>query len=565
VGSRPPPPPGAQRRERIAADSKAQLDDLAQKRRALHEQLDDRRKAQELLADVDGWKAQIDRTWDAWRRAEAIRKAGDGPPGEDLEEQRKLIEADEAEWATAKRIDEIQLESSTVFDGYLKPEQYLAKYPAAFAAWDLDLKGGDPAEVARRLRSLRVRTALLAALDHWAGNSKEDDPLVPRLLEVARLADPDPHGDRIRDPKIWQDRAKLLALAKQTLPPDVGPHLVLMLAYRVARHDNEAAVALMRRAILNRPRDFWLPFVLGNVAKDPTERIGCYRMALAVRPNNTAAQYNLGQALFAIRDLDGAVTCFERVLQIDPNFSSAYNGLGAALNARDDPEGAFPYIQKGLRLAPNHSLLHYNLGMSLKNQGKFAEAAISYQKAADLQASNPTWNVPAAQKAEECKRMAELDEKLPAYLAGARPRDAGEQLDLGKLCRVKKRYASAARFSAAALTADPRLAGAWGRFDVACAAALAVEGKGKEVPKDETEKADLRKLAMTWLDLELNSIRQQLEVNPKTAGEAKQKMLHWQKDADLASVRDEEHLEKLSGTERQEWRRLWGEVAALAK
>src|SRR5262249_30130728 len=163
---------------------------------------------------------------------------------------------------------------------------------AAFAAWGMDLEAGEPAEVARRLRSLRVRTALLAALDHWAGNSKSDDPLVPRLLEVARLADPDPRRDLVRDPKVWQDGAKLLALAKEGLPPDAGPHLVLMLAYRVCRHDNEAAVALVRRAILNRPRDFWLPFLLGNLAKDPTERIGCYRTALAVRPNNAAAQYN---------------------------------------------------------------------------------------------------------------------------------------------------------------------------------------------------------------------------------------------------------------------------------
>lgn len=38
---------------------------------------------------------------------------------------------------------------------------------------------------------------------------------------------------------------------------------------------------------------------------------------------------------------------------------------------------------------------------------------------------------------------------------------------------------------------------------------------------------------------------------------------HWQKDADLAGVRDAEPLGKLPETERQAWQQLWTDVAAL--
>ena len=43
----------------------------------------------------------------------------------------------------------------------------------------------------------------------------------------------------------------------------------------------------------------------------------------------------------------------------------------------------------------------------------------------------------------------------------------------------------------------------------------------------------------------------------------RQRLAHWQQDTDLASVRDQEGLAKLPEDERQQWRRLWDDVAAL--
>jgi len=42
-----------------------------------------------------------------------------------------------------------------------------------------------------------------------------------------------------------------------------------------------------------------------------------------------------------------------------------------------------------------------------------------------------------------------------------------------------------------------------------------------------------------------------------------ERMRHWQTDADLAGIRDEAALGKLPAAEREEWRRLWADVARL--
>jgi hypothetical protein len=45
----------------------------------------------------------------------------------------------------------------------------------------------------------------------------------------------------------------------------------------------------------------------------------------------------------------------------------------------------------------------------------------------------------------------------------------------------------------------------------------------------------------------------------------RQRLAHWGKDTDLASVRDKAALDKLAEDERRQWRKLWEDVAAVLK
>jgi hypothetical protein len=53
--------------------------------------------------------------------------------------------------------------------------------------------------------------------------------------------------------------------------------------------------------------------------------------------------------------------------------------------------------------------------------------------------------------------------------------------------------------------------------------------------------------------------------SPNTSQRALQRAADWQRDADLASVRDKDALDKLPEAERKEWRQFWDDVAALLK
>jgi hypothetical protein len=50
---------------------------------------------------------------------------------------------------------------------------------------------------------------------------------------------------------------------------------------------------------------------------------------------------------------------------------------------------------------------------------------------------------------------------------------------------------------------------------------------------------------------------------PADRAEVQAKMRHWQKDSDLAGVRDPAALAKLAEAERLEWEKFWKEVEGL--
>jgi hypothetical protein len=104
------------------------------------------------------------------------------------------------------------------------------------------------------------------------------------------------------------------------------------------------------------------------------------------------------------------------------------------------------------------------------------------------------------------------------------------------------------------------------RYNAACYAALAAAGQGEDAAKlgGSQRRAQLRQ-GLTWLRADLA-----LWVRLFAKGEVSRSRLtpvltHWQKDADLAGLRDQEALGKLSAEERAACQRLWADVAALLR
>jgi hypothetical protein len=98
-------------------------------------------------------------------------------------------------------------------------------------------------------------------------------------------------------------------------------------------------------------------------------------------------------------------------------------------------------------------------------------------------------------------------------------------------------------------------------------AASLAGGQGKDADQlDDKERARLRRQALGWLRADLAAWTQVVDKAPPQARPAvRQALQHWQKDPDLAGLRDPDALAQLPEAERQACRKLWADVEALLR
>jgi hypothetical protein len=209
----------------------------------------------------------------------------------------------------------------------------------------------------------------------------------------------------------------------------------------------------------------------------------------------------------------------------------------------------------------------------LRAQGRFTQALESLRRADAIGSQTPGWRHPFADWIRQCERLVELDRKLPTVLRGdAEPSSEAERLELAALCQhpSKRLHASATRLYAAAFTADPKLTSDLSRqhrYYAACSAVLAAAGQGEDA-KHLPDKVTLllRGQALRWLQDDLALYTKLADREEATVKQVvRRRLAHWQEDTDLASVRDKAALDRLPEDERQQWRMLWEDVAAVLK
>jgi serine/threonine protein kinase/Flp pilus assembly protein TadD len=340
-----------------------------------------------------------------------------------------------------------------------------------------------------------------------------------------------------------------------------------------AKGDVEGAVGAYRRALSLDPRLASAHCNLGTALEtrgDVEGAIGAYRRALDLDPENVDAHYNLGLALKAKGDLEGAIRAYRAALRIDPEDADAHYNLAIALRAQGDVEGAIHTYRAALRINPRLAQAHCNLGLLLKQQGQFAEALRALKTGHGLGSRRADWRYPSAAWVRDAERLAALDGKLAKVLKGeAQPADAAEWAAMAWLCERPSRqlHVAAVRFYAEAFASDPKLADdleVSHRYDAACAAALAGCALGKDdPPPDAAARAELRRQALDWLRADLAANARLLAgTDPKAPARVRQRLRHWQQDADFQGVRGEGALARLPEAERQPWRDVWDDVAA---
>jgi tetratricopeptide (TPR) repeat protein/tRNA A-37 threonylcarbamoyl transferase component Bud32 len=384
-------------------------------------------------------------------------------------------------------------------------------------------------------------------------------------------------------------------------PKDAKAHYNLGNSLRAKRKLDDAMVCFKQAIALN-PRHALSHNNLGVVMRDKGktgDAKKCYQRAIEINPRCAPAHDNLGIALMESGKPEEAIACFKRAIELDPNQASSHNNLGEALRTRGKVDEAIASFQRAIAIDLRRAQTHVNLGLAMIDKGKPGEAGACFERALAIDANHAGaysglglaltqgGQIVEAQKAlrrglgllphdhrarghvldlvRHCRQLLDADDMLKAFLAGkGAPADAARQVRMADLAQqpYRRLFHTAILLYRDAFSREPSLADAH-RYNAACAAALAGSGQGKDgAGLDEQQRATWRKQSLDWLAADLAKYTAQAQ---KATGRpvVRQQLAHWLEDPDLAGVRDERALAKLSGKQRDAWHKLWADVAAL--
>jgi tetratricopeptide (TPR) repeat protein len=114
-----------------------------------------------------------------------------------------------------------------------------------------------------------------------------------------------------------------------------------------------------------------------------------FEQELQIDPNNTVAEYVLGDLASRDSDLPAAIRHFTKATKLDASFAEAYLGLGSALVSSKRFEEAIPPLETYEKLAPDSPTGHYQLALAYTGVGRKddanREAALQRQTAESLE------------------------------------------------------------------------------------------------------------------------------------------------------------------------------------
>jgi tetratricopeptide (TPR) repeat protein len=288
---------------------------------------------------------------------------------------------------TAQRLEEAPLQMTAVKDDVFDLRAAATAYGEAFAKYDLDVDGCDPAEAVHSIMASPIRRQLVAALDHWALLRKDLKlPGWQRRLALARAADPDRWRNRLRDAVEGKDR-KALPEALHAAAPNDWPPATLVLLGRLGQTRSlaKSAAAVLYRGQQRHPDNFWINQQLGliySTARPPrlAEAHHYFAIAVALRPQSPGAHLNLGGTLDDLDRTEEAIACYRKAIALDPGYSHAQRALGHSLCKQGNVADGMAHLHKAVALAPRSAPAHNELGTALFSQKKFDEAAAWYRK-----------------------------------------------------------------------------------------------------------------------------------------------------------------------------------------
>ena len=276
------------------------------------------------------------------------------------EELRRRVQQRFTELETAAKLEEILMDESA---GPGVRDQAYAEYARVFQEYGIDVEALSTEEAAVRIADSNIKLDLVLALDRWASTLRTDsrglDPARGhRLQAISRAADPDPwrlalqRGVRGQGLEGAPGAGGRGGPEPAAHPRSGGPGQLTEGGGgrggigRVPPQGSEAA-----------PADYSINASLAWSLRSLNppqwdEAIAFRRIAVAVRPESSAANWYLGYSLHMVGKLDEAMAYYRTVIALDPGHAPAHFSLANILRLRGKPEEAFDHFRKAVDLLP---------------------------------------------------------------------------------------------------------------------------------------------------------------------------------------------------------------------
>jgi serine/threonine-protein kinase len=377
------------------------------------------------------------------------------------------------------RLDAIRLVRCALVDGHFDRLRSDREYDEAFRSAGLRPFQESSQVVSDRINESPARAALVAALDDWAvcaAHKLRRD----WLLAVARLADPDPWRDRVRDPRVYWDLEHLKELTRTAPLEGQSVQLLVALGERLHSADPKAALPFLRQVQQAYPDDFFANFWVGH-AEEPVAAVGYCRVAQAVRPNAVVANRNLADSLLRLSQTEEAIPYLRRVVALDPADSQCrsvlakssakiawdHSELARELQKQQRWAEAITHYRAAAALSPDWASTHYDLGMALNSPGQQDEAIEQLRQTLALDPRYPAARANLVRILIDRNRADEAIAELRQAVA-LEPRDQKARAELrGALSRLG-RWPQARAAWREELDADPPEHDAWFGYAELC-------------------------------------------------------------------------------------------------
>ena len=228
------------------------------------------------------------------------------------------------------------------------------------------------------LDTQEAKTLLQKAEAATQPQTKSDATSPAKLQEDEKVA-----AENGKSSKQGKSPKKLTASASSHIAPTSTELNQITALLKAGRH---AELETRTHLLVKRYPDAGFIWMLlgASLQSQGKDALPVLQRAAALLPGNIEVHNNLGHALQAIGQLDGAAASYRRVLEIKPDSADAHFNLGNVLYKLGQLDGAAASYRRALEIKPGYAKAHCNLGSSLQGLGQLDNAIASYRRALEI-------------------------------------------------------------------------------------------------------------------------------------------------------------------------------------